>query len=228
MNEIKEHYKKRKSEIESRLNEFRRFCREPVSWFFENGRMELREVEKNTNERIFEELVFCILTANTSAAMGMKAVDALREGLIRVNVEEMQRKLKKCGYRFHNVRAKYIVEARENFKKRHGFNFTEILDSEKNVEKLRDFFVGEVKGLGYKEASHFLRNIGIFGFAILDKHILGTLNERGVIDTLPKCLNRKRYLEIEKKFTAFSKKLKIDINHLDLALWSMKTENVMK
>jgi N-glycosylase/DNA lyase len=49
----------------------------------------------------------------------------------------------------------------------------------------RDWLAQEkqVKGLGYKEASHFLRNIGVKGHAILDKHVMRCLADVGVIDS---------------------------------------------
>lgn len=52
--------------------------------------------------------------------------------------------------------------------------------------------------MSYKEASHFLRNVG-FGedVAILDRHILRNLERLAVIDEIPKTLSPKLYLEIE-------------------------------
>ena len=85
-----------------------------------------------------------------------------------------------------------------------------------------------VKGLAYKEASHFLRNVGYFGITILDKHILRTLHEYGVISEVPKSLNKKRYLEIESKFIKFCQDVNIDMDEMDLLLWSMKNGNIMK
>ena len=71
---LKKEYLLKKHHIASRLAEFDKFYSGPYSWFFDNGRMELRQVKTNDNERIFEELCFCIFTANTSAEMGLKAI----------------------------------------------------------------------------------------------------------------------------------------------------------
>ena len=61
-------------------------------------------------------------------------------------------------------------------------------------------FVLDVKGLGMKEASHFLRNVGRGKtIAILDRHILKNLKKYGAIDGVPTSLTKKRYLEIEGK-----------------------------
>ncbi|MEK9139334.1 MAG: DNA lyase, partial [Bacteroidota bacterium] len=92
----------------------------------------------------------------------------------------------------------------------------------------RAWLVKNVKGLGWKEASHFLRNIGHHNLAILDRHILKNLKRHNVIRTLPKTLTAKRYLTIEKKFLAFSQHLGISMDELDLLFWSRETGEILK
>ena len=224
MQEILSAYYEKKFMIGKRLDDFTLFYSSPVSWFYSNNEMALKPVTSDDNTRIFEELVFCILTANTSAISGMKAVDSIRNVLSNGSIEDVKKGLIQTGYRFPNTRTTYIIETRENFKDK---DFKEIIQTYTPIE-LREFFVQNVKGFGYKEASHFLRNIGIKGLAILDKHILRTLLEYKVIDEMPKTLNRKRYHELENKLIDFSHQLKINIDELDLLLWSMKTGNIMK
>jgi len=86
----------------------------------------------------------------------------------------------------------------------------------------------EIKGLGYKEASHFLRNIGIKGHAILDKHVMRCLAEVGVLESSTPPSNRKMYLEIEEKLLQFAREIKVNADELDLVLWSMKTGEILK
>jgi len=188
---IYKEYLQKKDRIKSRLNDFKSFYTNSVSWFYDNDEMALKKISKESNKRIFEELVFCILTANGSAKSGMKAVDFIRDILMTGTREQIQDALKKSGVRFHN-RAEYIVENRNKFRQKYDFNFKKMIEAHKNPKELREFFVNEVKGFGYKEASHFLRNIGIFGLAILDKHILRTLNEFNVIQEIPKTLSRNK------------------------------------
>jgi N-glycosylase/DNA lyase len=96
------------------------------------------------------------------------------------------------------------------------------------AQELREWLVKNVKGIGYKEASHFLRNIGYKNMAILDRHILKNLVRVGVLNSLPKSLSRTNYLDIEKKFLNFSKKINIAMDELDLLFWSMETGEVLK
>ena len=222
LNKLNKIYILRKERIQSRLNDFSLFYNQPVSWFYSDNKMTLQKVNKKDNDRLFEELVFCLLTANTSAEMSMKAVVAIRDVLVNGSLKEIQLKLKEVGYRFPNKRAEYIIEARQK-----KFDLKNLIES-KDKQELREFFVENVKGLGYKEASHFLRNIGVFGLAILDKHVLKSLNEFNVITKLPKSMNKNKYLYIEKKYFEFSKQIKINEDELDLLLWSIKNGQIMK
>jgi N-glycosylase/DNA lyase len=52
--------------------------------------------------------------------------------------------------------------------------------------------------------------------------------ENGLIEELPKSLNKKKYLEYEQRFIGFSKQLNINIDELDLLLWSIKNGQIMK
>jgi len=89
--------------------------------------------------------------------------------------------------------------------------------------------VKSIKGIGYKEASHFLRNIGLGeDLAILDRHILKNLKLLGVIEKIPKSLSRKKYFEIEGKMYEFAKEIQIPIGCLDLLLWYKQTGEIFK
>jgi SAM-dependent methyltransferase len=79
--------------------------------------------------------------------------------------------LRELGHRFPNTRAKYIVEARK-----HAKDLKKIVHSTfDNVDALREWLADNVKGLGFKESSHFLRNIGFEDVAIIDFHIIDFL-----------------------------------------------------
>ena len=78
-----------------------------------------------------------------------------------------------------------------------------------------------------KESSHFLRNVGYKNYAILDRHIVGLLAENKII-TLPKTLTKNRYLEIEKKFNSLAKQLNMTPAELDLYMFYLKTNEVLK
>ncbi len=82
--------------------------------------------------------------------------------------------------------------------------------------------------MGYKESSHFLRNVGFSDVAILDRHVLSVLHEHGLIDGVPRPPTRGRYLEIERKLEELAGKLGLTLGELDLYLWYSKTGEVLK
>jgi N-glycosylase/DNA lyase len=131
----------------------------------------------------------------------------------------LREKLKSLGYRFYNRRSEYIVEAREKI------NLLKEILKEKRKERLRDMLVKNFKGIGYKEASHFLRNLGYKDFAILDRHVLKTLKKYKVIEEIPKTLTKKKYLEIEEKLRKISKKLNISLAELDFYLFYLSSKS---
>ena len=227
LEQLKFEYMNKKDKIQRRLSDFQKFFSEPFHWSYAGGELKLVPSEAPDDQRIFEELAFCIFTANTSAEMGAKAVDAIRNVLIAGNADEMTRRLEGV-YRFVNLRPAYIVHTRTHFKNKLNFKLKDKIQSFRNSHEMRDYFVQNAKGLGMKEASHFLRNIGFKGYAILDKHIINSLQEFGVLKTNDKPRNAKEYLEIEKKLIDFSKQAGIDTDELDLLLWSRKNGRILK
>ena len=204
-------YNKRKAEIKERLKEFER-------------------VHKGKDEDIFRELCFCLLTANANALSCDKAIKELSdEGLIiKGGVNRIRPKLE-GRVRFHNKKASFIVGARKLFKRGGCLNIKRRIDS-RDVFGTREWLVDNIKGLGYKEASHFLRNIGLGkNLAILDRHILKNLKRYRVIDKIPASLGtRKVYLDIERRMLEFSRKINIPPDELDLLFWSLQTGFIFK
>ena len=181
------------------------------------------------DERIWEEMVFCFFTGGCSARMGLRSVEAVRPILLTGNHAELANAL--VGrHRYPNARAGYIVASREFLQEHCNLELRKKLQSFENDLERRDWLVKEkrIKGLGYKEASHFLRNIGFKGYAILDKHILRSMAELKIIDDPKPPNTRSRYLTIEEKLKKLSNRLEIDFDELDLVLWSLKTGEILK
>jgi N-glycosylase/DNA lyase len=206
-------HKARRKEIRSRLGEFDLVWRE------------------GSDARLWEELVYCIFTAGASARMGLRSVAALSSMLLDGEPEEMTRLLKEAGaHRFPAARPRYIVCTRNYLRVNFDMALRKKLRSFSDPVERRDWLAQEkqIKGLGYKEASHFLRNVGVKGHAILDKHVMRCLSEVGVIDAAKPPANRRRYLDIEQAYLRFAKDIRINSDELDLVLWSMKTGEVLK
>ena len=211
VDELKRIYPMKRREIRARLSDFARVGRD------------------GSHQKIFEELTFCIYTAGASARMGLRAVEAVRPVLMTGTKRQIQRSLK-ARHRFPNARGAYVWETREYLREHCGLKLRDTLSGFENADERRDFFAANksVRGLGYKEASHFLRNIGFRGYAILDKHLLGRLAEFGVIDSAKPPSTKARYLAIEERLKCFAASVGIDFDELDLLLWYSKTGEILK
>ncbi len=182
---------------------------------------EFKNINKKSTNELFNEMCFCILTANFNAEKSIKIQNEIGECFSNDSEEDLAKKLKELGHRFPNIRASYISESRncKDMLKR-------VVESHKNDE-LREWLVKNVKGIGYKETSHFLRNIGFDDFAIIDFHIIDILAKYDLIEK-PKVLTRKKYLEIEKILKKIAEKSGLNLAELDLYLWYMETGKILK
>jgi N-glycosylase/DNA lyase len=207
--ELLSEYRKRGDEIRARLEDF-------------------RARQRGSDLELFSELCFCLFTPQSKALACDRAVRELkRSGALRLG-EKREVASKMHGVRFKNQKAGFLIEARRRFLSPGRGLKNKIREPVQNRE-MREWLVKNVKGLGYKEASHFLRNVGMGeNLAILDRHILKNLLLCGVVDEIPRSLTRKRYLEIEKKMLDFSQEIGIPMEELDLLFWSRETGKVFK
>jgi N-glycosylase/DNA lyase len=204
-------YKLRKGDIRRRLKEF-------------------ESMRKAPDADIFGELCFCLLTPQSKAVNCAKAIDILKKkSLITKGSARRIGSSLRGLVRFHNKKAEYLTLARRRLCERNGPGLRWAVGSGDN-RAAREWLVENVKGLGYKEASHFLRNIGRGrGLAILDRHILKNLKRFGALSTLPVSPgSRKTYMELEGKAAVFAKRIGVPLEELDLLFWSLETGFIFK
>lgn len=189
--------------IETRMKEFSSYLKAPI-------------------EDIFTESCFCVMTANCSAEKCIEIHEKINKDFLKLSQEQLSQRFKELGYRFPNLRAAYICE-NQNFIQ----NLEDNLNNHVEEEELREWIVKNMKGLGYKEASHFLRNIGFKNYAIVDFHIIDVLAKYNLIEK-PKTLTKRKYLEIEEKLNQLAGKLNLNLAELDLYLWYLETGKILK
>ena len=207
-------YKGRRNEIRKRLREF-------------------QEGWNETDQKVFAELCFCLCTPQSSAKKCDLAIQQLvkNKNLYTGNAVQIGKELRKGGVRFHNTKSKRITEARKTFSNSANLDVKEklVCDCSHDPYEMRNWLVENVNGMGMKEASHFLRNVGFYNeLSILDRHILKNLYSHGAIDEIPKTISPKQYLEIETRMKSFAKKAGVPFPELDLLFWSMETGEVFK
>ncbi len=211
LNEILKIWYEKKDEIERRLDEFK--------FLWKNA----------SDDELFAELAFCLLTPQSKATVCWRAIEELHDSgiLFFGSSEDIVDFL--TGVRFKYTKAKNIVSARTFFSKNSKINIRGVLSQFSSPIEMREFLVANIRGMGYKEASHFLRNIGLGeSLAILDRHILKNLVSLEVIEGIPKTLTKKKYLEIEEKIREFAKEIGIPMAHLDLVLWFKEAGLIFK
>jgi N-glycosylase/DNA lyase len=204
-----EEYSLRKKDIRERLRDF-------------------RKVWSSDDKRIFSELCFCICTPQSKAIYCDAAIKSLEESgtLFNGGVQEIRKSLGRV--RFPNNKACYIKEARDTFSVSGKIEIKKHINT-KDIPATRDFLVKSIKGIGYKEASHFLRNIGHGGdIAILDVHIMRNMIKYALIEEQPLCISRSCYFDMEEKLRCFSFKTGIPMDEMDILFWSIGTGVIFK
>src|SRR3989338_6173756 len=114
---ILQEYGKRKKEIQSRLEEFK----------------------KIKGNDIFYELCFCILTPQSSGFRAQDCINELKK-LDFLNKPINPKPILKKKIRFHNNKTKYLLELRKNYT-----NILKKLNEEKDVTKLKSWMLLNIK-----------------------------------------------------------------------------------
>ncbi len=210
--EVEKIYESIKSKIEERLEEFRRVWRE------------------GDNKDIFCELAFCILTPQSKARNAWKAISDLRDSNVLFTGSEEDIVPYLNIVRFNKTKAKNLYILREQMTNENGeFITKDFFSTFSSPFEMREWIVKNIRGMSYKEASHFLRNVG-FGqeLAILDRHILKNLAALDVIEEVPKTVTPKLYKDIEERLKNYCKEIDIPMENVDLLLWYLEAKDIFK
>ncbi len=189
-------------------------------------RTRLDEFRAVPAERHFYELCYCLMTPQSSALQCHAVATELERRGFREQPFDPAPLLRSWqnGYvRFHNTKARRLLEARESFPA-----IADLLAQPTEDKTLRNLLAQSVRGIGLKEASHFLRNIGRTRVTIVDRHILRNLVRLGALTEWPASISTKRYLAIEDLFEDLADALVIPADELDLLLWQRETGFVLK
>ncbi len=207
--ELLELYGLRKEEIRKRLSEFE------------------ETFQKADDLQVFHELSFCILSSGVGPKIADRCMRAMGEKLGDGEEDELLGRIEAI-HKYAENASRYIVFTREYLKKEHGFLLKSLVSSFEGRVERRDFFAKNpgIKGLGYMQASHFLRNLGFSGYAILDRNNLVSLSELGITSETKYPLSKKRYIETENLMTDAARELGMSLDEFDLLLWSRKRKYI--
>ncbi|MBL0176755.1 MAG: DNA lyase [Ignavibacteria bacterium] len=192
----------------------------------EKIRTRLSEFRRVPPSRHFYELCFCLMTPQSSAAQcALVAAELERRRFQRApfDPEQLLRAFEGGYVRFHRTKARRLLAARESFP-----DVADLLTSDEHEKDIREALVARINGLGYKEASHFLRNIGKTRVTIIDRHIIRNFIRLDLLDAWPASISRARYLALEALFEDTAAALGMPPDELDLLLWSRETGFILK
>jgi N-glycosylase/DNA lyase len=207
------------------VKEIRQLRLSPVRRRIDSKLRAFASFRHKSTKQWFSELCFCILTANSK---GRNAYNIQRElgvkGLCECSARDIRKCIQRHRHRFHNNKTKFIVEAREHLDIKEKI---QTIVKEHDEFAARKWLVDNIKGLGWKESSHFLRNVGYKNLAIIDRHVLNVMDQYRLAKK-PKTISRKAYLKFESILQKLADRLRITQAELDMYLWYMRTGDVLK
>jgi len=193
--------------------------------------------------KLLSELVLCILSSQEKYEVALAIMKSLqKENTLRIPKNRLDFKdtasrikniLKKPvtfqfngknysrRLRFYTKKAKYINGTLENIYL-NKLTIKEILNQEDCINETRKNIINYSLGIGPKQASMFLRNIGYYSeFAVLDKHVLDYMRLMGLISISGVSFSSILvYQKIENKLKSYADSYKVNLLHLDLAIWT--------
>jgi N-glycosylase/DNA lyase len=210
---LRKTYLSHRAEFDKRLEDFRSV------WL--NG----------SDEDIFAEFCYCLCTPREKAKIADTAITNLcrKNKLTRGSFTDVDKILLASGIALHPQKAERIIINRKKYFPGTKKKLAETFLCYDDIFASRKALAVNVTGFGFKEASHFLRNIG-FGdqTCILDTHIARQLVQYKVIDAKPGSWTEKNYLRVEEAMKQFAKKEKIPLDVLDLVLIYRENPEILK
>ncbi len=121
-------------------------------------------------------------------------------------------------YRFPNLRAKQIAASWFRFGPQ-CWEIEQLLNANSSSMEKRSYLVANVPGMGMKQASMFLRDLGCADdLAIIDRHILKYLDVVGLAK-IPSNLGPKNYRKLEDELSRYAKIAGVNLGTFDEAVW---------
>lgn len=185
--------------------------------------------------RLWTELACCVLSSQVPYEMAQAAAVRLEasglllnEGVaphdLEVALAELLRRPFDIGgasrrYRFPDSRAHQLTATVVKVR-REAKGLSNLLASFDDIETARGWFVANAKGLGPKQASMFLRNVGLtYDLAVLDRHLINYMMMMGLTAD-PKPMRRMAdYRRDEIVLRDHAASFGLSVGFLDWAVW---------
>lgn len=192
---------------------------------------------KPLDERgLWWELSSCILSSQVPYSLAVAATAVIdAESLLltdRNNSEELIQRLvdllstplivegRPRSYRFPVARARHLAATRAVISAE-NCSLRELVDGFNDASETRAWFVKHVPGVGPKQASMFLRNIGkSYDLAILDRHVLNYMSKLGLYSGSDHFISGlTQYRRHEAVLREHAQEMDCPVGLLDWAIW---------
>ena len=199
-----------------------------------------RNWEQISERNLWKELCFCILSANVNYELAISALQILwknnfldSEWLLsssqttailqnELNCPQFYPRTKNGKtrkYRYPQKRSKALWDAARIIYSQGSLK--KILLNSHDSLSTRKYLYDTIPGLGIKEASHFLRNIGYSNdLAIIDIHVLSFLAKMNLISNFEGVLTLRRYYVLEQILCDLTSFHNLELGLFDLAIWN--------
>lgn len=199
-------------------------------------RQMLRASTPLDERHLWFELSSCILSSQVPYALAVAAADAIdTRGLLlndNFGVESLTQRLTEIlstplivegrprMYRFPVARARQLAATRTVITEE-NCSLRDLVDSFQDATEARAWFVKHVPGVGPKQASMFLRNVGVsYDLAILDRHVLNYMSKLGIYSGTNFFISGlTQYLRHESVLREHAHAMDCPVGILDWAIW---------
>lgn len=123
-------------------------------------------------------------------------------------------------YRFPEKRSRQLSVARQTLTREYG-TLSSFLENSLDAVEARSWLISHVPGIGPKQASMFLRNVGVsYELAILDRHVLNYMSALGIYSGKDAFIsNIKQYRQCESVLREHAEEMDCSVGLLDWAIW---------
>ena len=182
------------------------------------------------------ELSTCILSSQVPYPLAVSAASQIdfQELLLKecVDVDVLYQKLfdvlaaplhvegRLRKYRFPEMRSRQLSVAHHTLTKEYR-TLSNFLENSLDADEARSWLISNVPGVGPKQASMFLRNVGAsYELAILDRHVLNYMSALGIYSGKNKFIsNVKQYCRCESILREHAEEMNCSVGLLDWAIW---------